>query len=125
MMVIVSVCQFESGLYRVRPILAVSIAGTLFIAAFPCDIGYNGSLSVIVELEFRVVAGDGSEQVPDALYFDSGHPDGLRSSWPRVERQERGRKRNGWPPTDHHHCFYMKCHQDIQGISSRYIDSAM
>ena len=93
-MVIVSVYQFESGTHRKRPILVAFIAGTLSIAAFLCDIGDNGSLPVIVELEFRVVTQDGSVQVPDALHFNIGHPDGLRSSWPRVERQKRGRKRN-------------------------------
>ena len=100
------------------------IAGTLSIAAFPCNISDNGSSSVILELEVRVLAEDVSVQVPDAIHFDIGHLDGLRSSWPRVEYQERCQKRNVWPPTDHHHCFYIKSHQDIQSFSSRYIDCA-
>ena len=106
-MVIVSVSQFESGLHRVRPIVVAFIAGTLSIAAFPCDIGDNGLLPVIVELAFLVVVEDGSVQVPGALYFDFGIQDGFRSSLRRVECQKRGRERSGWRSTDPHHCLYI------------------
>ena len=106
-MVIVSVSQFEIRFLWRRPILAAFIAGTLSIAAFPCDIGDNGSLPVIVELAFLVVVEDGSVQVPGDLYFDFGIQDGFRSSLRRVECQKRGRERSGWRSTDPHHCLYI------------------
>ena len=106
-MVIVSVSQFECGLHRIRSIVVTFNAGTLSIAAFPCDIGDIGSLSVIVELTFLVVVGDGSVQVPCAVKFDIGLQEGFRSLWWPVECQKRGRERSGWRSTDPHHCFHV------------------
>ena len=79
LMVIVSLAEFERRPQRLVVILTPSIAGTLSIATLSWNIGINAAVRVIVELEFRAVAGDESVQVPAALEIDCGSNDALQA----------------------------------------------